>query len=91
MGLVGTRHLEPTVIGDPVNVAQRLESLTKTLYYPLIFSDTVQEQVSDDIVCSFLEEVTVTGRTTPVRIYTLSKLTSIVSHAEQSAVKEPQE
>jgi class 3 adenylate cyclase/CHASE2 domain-containing sensor protein len=72
MGLVGTRHLEPTVIGDPVNVAQRLESLTKTLGRQLIFSESVRELVHDTIETVYLDEVTVSGRKTPLRIYSIA-------------------
>jgi len=74
MGLVGKRHLEPTVIGDPVNVAQRLETLTKTLQRPLIFSESVHELLREDIDTVYLDEVTVTGRKTPLRIYTIAGL-----------------
>ena len=69
MGLVGKRHLEPTVIGDPVNVAQRLESLTKILKRPLIFSESVREHLSEDTEILYLDEVTVSGRKTPLKIY----------------------
>ncbi|MGB3202554.1 MAG: adenylate/guanylate cyclase domain-containing protein [Nodosilinea sp.] len=44
-GCLGTAgHLEFTVIGDTVNVAARLEALTKTLGYPLLVSETTQRQ-----------------------------------------------
>jgi adenylate cyclase len=69
MGLVGKRHLEPTVIGDPVNVAQRLESLTKTVGCPLVFSESVRERLHGDIEVVCIDEVTVRGRTTPLRVH----------------------
>ena len=69
MGLVGKHHLEPTVIGDPVNVAQRLETLTKTMKCPLIFSESIRERLSEDIQVECLDEVTVKGRTKPLRVY----------------------
>ncbi len=69
MGLVGKRHLEPTVIGDAVNVAQRLESLTKTLKCPLIFSGSVRERLREDVEAVCLNEVTVRGRQTPLTVY----------------------
>lgn len=70
IGLVGNRHLEPTVIGDPVNVAQRLESMTKTLHCPLIFSESISEVLPDDIERAYIDEVIVTGRKAPLKIYT---------------------
>jgi adenylate cyclase len=69
IGLVGTRHLEPTVIGDPVNVAQRLESLTKTLGYPLIFSESVHARLREDVEAVCLDEVTLAGRKMPITVY----------------------
>jgi adenylate cyclase len=69
MGLVGKRHLEPTVIGDAVNVAQRLESLTKTLDYQLIFSESVRARLDEDPEAVCLEEMTVAGRKMPITVY----------------------
>jgi adenylate cyclase len=69
IGLVGKRHLEPTVIGDNVNIAQRLEDLTKTLGCPLIFSESVRERLGEDVEAACLDEVSVKGRKAPIRIY----------------------
>ncbi len=69
IGLVGKTHLEPTVIGDPVNVAQRLEELTKTLGYPLIFSESVRVHLPEEVEVVDLDEVTLRGRKTPIKIY----------------------
>ncbi len=69
IGLVGKHHLEPTVIGDPVNVAQRLEDLTKTLGYPLIFSESVHVRLHEDVEAVSLDEVTLRGRQMPIRVY----------------------
>jgi class 3 adenylate cyclase len=69
MGLVGKRHLEPTVIGDAVNVAQRLETLTKTLECPLVFSENVRERLREEVAAVCFDEVTVRGRETPLRVF----------------------
>ena len=74
--LVGKHHLEPTVIGDPVNVAQRLESITKSLACPLIFSESIRERLHDDSEAVYLDKVKVSGRETPLRIYSLARFVS---------------
>ena len=69
MGFVGEQNLEVTVIGDAVNVSQRLESLTKELGYPLILSESVQSRLKDDVGAIYLDEVTVKGRKLPIKVY----------------------
>jgi adenylate cyclase len=69
MGFVGKENLEATVIGDAVNVSQRLESLTKELGYSLILSESVRSQLPDDIETVFVDEVKVKGRELPIRVY----------------------
>ncbi len=72
-GLVGKHHLEPTVVGDSVNVAQRLESITKSLGCPLIFSESIRERVREDSEAVYLDQVKVAGRETPLKIYSLAR------------------
>jgi class 3 adenylate cyclase len=94
MGLVGKRHLEPTVIGDPVNVSQRLESLTKTLGCPLIFSENVRAGLPEDVEAPCLDEVTVRGREMPLRVYGIGApdgLCQRLEHRADSAEKEKTE
>lgn len=76
-GLVGKHHLEPTVVGDPVNVAQRLESLTKNLGCPLIFSESIRERIGEDSEAVYLEQVKVSGREAPLKIYSLARFVSV--------------
>lgn len=71
MGFVGQQDLEASVIGDAVNVAARLESLTKQLPYPLILSESVQSRLGEAVRTVFLDEVTVRGRQAAIRVYTV--------------------
>ena len=83
MGLVGKRHLEPTVIGDAVNVAQRLEDLTKTLKCPLIFSENVHERLRGEVEAVCFDEMVVRGRETPLRVYGIAGLAGPEAVREQ--------
>ena len=69
MGFLGRAKLEASVVGDTVNLAQRLESLTKELGHPLIYSDSVQARLEDDVQAVDLGEVPVRGRQTPTWVY----------------------
>jgi len=59
-----------TVVGDTVNLASRLESITKEYKTPLIFSEYTYEKIKDKINCRPLGSVKVKGREQPVTIYT---------------------
>lgn len=59
-----------TIVGDAVNLASRLESITKEYRSPLIYSEYTHEKVKDVIEGKVLGNVKVKGREQPVNIYT---------------------
>jgi adenylate cyclase len=75
MGDVGSEHtLSFTVIGDTVNIASRLQSLTRELKTPLIVADAVLKQIGDTsglpVVLEDGGERELRGRTALIRIWT---------------------
>lgn len=58
-----------TAIGDPVNTASRLESLTKEYSCQLIFSDKVANLVAEDFSELAHESTEIRGRVEPLGIY----------------------
>jgi adenylate cyclase len=67
-----------TAIGDTVNLASRLEGLTKELGVPILVSESTAAELKDSISLKPLRRVKVTGRETPLLVYT----SATVSHEE---------
>ena len=70
VGNIGTeKKMDYTVIGDNVNLASRLEGLTKQYHQGIIISESLHERVKDKVPCRLLDLVTVKGKTKGVKIY----------------------
>ena len=78
-GNIGSaKKMEPTVIGDTVNVAARLESLTKEYGRDLLIGEAAAELVRDKFRLQFVDRVALKGKSKPLDLY------SVLGPADQS-------
>ena len=73
VGDIGSKEhrLEYTVIGDTVNLASRIEGLTKQMYTAVLVSSTTRASAGDGYAWRSCEPVAVKGKREPVETFTI--------------------
>jgi adenylate cyclase len=75
VGYVGTgERMQYTAIGAHVNLAARLEALTKETSCPVLISESTWEQVADRVEARSLGPVEVRGFSEPVEVFEVTDL-----------------
>jgi len=71
-GVMGSdRFMEFTVIGDPVNIAARVEALTRVHQVDILVTDEVMKTLDRRFVARAMPPVTVKGKTEPITTFAI--------------------
>jgi adenylate cyclase len=66
--------MDYTVVGDPVNLASRIESLNKPFATDILITENTWELIGNRLVIEEMPPVTVKGKERPLRVFAVVKL-----------------
>ena len=67
IGSANLKRLDYTVIGDTVNIAQRLQSVAKQSQ--IIINEDAYQKVKESFSCNRVGEVTLKNKSNPMNVY----------------------
>jgi len=73
--LGGDTRMDYTVLGDPVNLALRVEAFTKPFGADILISEETWKLVGDKFITEEMPSVSVKGKTKPVRVFAVVNFT----------------
>lgn len=76
------RKLDFTVIGDNVNLASRMESLTSIYKQEILIAESVYDKIKDVLPYRLVDTISVKGKDRSIRVFTTKR---DLSHQEQTA------
>lgn len=89
-GNVGSgRKIEFTVIGDPVNLAARLESQTKDFGVKVLISEYTVQRAGEQVVARALGGVKVKGKTVETQVFELQSVQAAAANDSRSRATIP--